>query len=597
VFGRFLLAFAIMMIGSTAQAGALTLTVGHPLCYAVTAQNIADTAPPAYTCSGRPVGYQDRTLWLHADLRAVPLDPEGMALLIHQTRFQRLVVRFAYADGVSRYQTVRRGDFGTHWRVGGQTNFYAPQRDSRLTSLTMRFDHLSSISLLRARFLGVGEAAHDVTILASLVGGAITLLALSAIYNLLLATAVRRQFIAWHGAWAAVVTLWGLFWSQQILSFLPGVAGTLSSQICTFLATLAITAATMCAASCLGRDHAPRWVRIGLPLLALLVAIFGIPGSIVTGPALDPIEDYMGDAVLADLFGVMAAVIWAWRRGSVEARDFALAWILPMSVLGLSQIVDFGTSLYGGGSQIAVLAACALQTLWLSIAISLRLARMRTERDAARLQQQALIELARRDPLTGLLNRRGFTAIVSDWLANQRDVATDIGLLIIDVDHFKDINDRLGHDVGDKVLQAMGRYLTSLDSDMCSTGRFGGEEFAVAVRNLEEPALRSFADEIRRALAAVGSSRISQASTAITVSIGAGTFRERAAFQDIYRAADEALYVAKRAGRNRVAMACPGGSVVLQEGGALPEPGIVTAPAVAVRPSLQHAASLKRSRE
>jgi diguanylate cyclase (GGDEF)-like protein len=590
-------------MGSTAQAGPLTLTVGKPLCYAVTAQNVADTAQPVYACNGQPLGYQDRTLWLQADLRAVPLDPDGMALLIHQTRFHRLVVRFTYADGVSRYQMVRQGDFGTHWRVGGQSNFYAPQRDSRLISLTLRFDHLTSVSLLRARFLSLGDAAHDVTILASVVGGAITLLALSAIYNLLLAIAVRRQFIAWQGVWATLVTIWCLFWSQQILSFLPGVAGTVSSQICTLLATLAITAATMCAASCLGREHVPRWVPMGLPMLALLVAIFGIPASIVTGPALDAIGDDMGYAILVDLFGVMAAVVWAWRCGSVEARDFALAWILPMFTLGLSQVVNLGTSLYGGGAQIVVLVACAAQTVWLSIAISLRLARMRTERDAAQQQQQALTELARRDPLTGLLNRRGFTTIVSGWLAQQRDAATDIGLLIIDVDHFKEINDRLGHEVGDKVLQDMARYLTSLDNDLCCTGRFGGEEFTVAVRNLDDPAFRSFADEVRRGLAVAGSGGINRESASLTVSIGASLLKERAAFQDIYRKADEALYVAKRAGRNRVAIARLGGGMVLEEDGALPAPAPAAPAAPVVEPGeifmlpLQHAASLKGSRE
>jgi diguanylate cyclase (GGDEF)-like protein len=601
VFGRFLIALAMMMIGSAAQAGAMTLTLGHPLCYAVTALNVADTALPSYACNGQPTGYQDRTLWLYADLRTVPLDSEGMTMLIHQTRFQRLVVRFTYADGVSRYQSVRQGDFGTHWRVGGQSNFYVPQRDSRLTSLTMRFDRLSSISLLRARFLGLGEAAHDVTILASLVGGAITLLALSAIYNLLLAVAVRRQFIAWHGAWAAVVTIWCLFWSQQILSFLPSVAGTFSSQICTFLATVAIIAATMCATACLGREYAPRWMRIGLPMLALLVAIFGIPGAIVKGPALDRIGDYLGYAILADLVGVMIAVSWAWRRGSAEARDFALAWTLPMCTLGLSQIVDLGATLYGGGAQIAVLIACSMQTVWLSIATSLRLARMRNERDAARMQQQALTELARRDPLTGLLNRRGFTAIVSGWLAHQPATATSLGLLIIDVDHFKTINDRLGHEAGDKVLQQMAGYLTSLDGDRCCTGRFGGEEFAVAIRNLEELAFRSFADKVRRGLAKAGIGGVPGEISSITVSIGACTLGDQISFQDIYRAADEALYVAKRAGRNRVAIARPGGCIVLKEGGILPEsePAETCAAASDERTPapLQHAASIKRCRE
>src|SRR3546814_1801420 len=79
-----------------------------------------------------------------------------------------------------------------------------------------------------------------------------------------------------------------------------------------------------------------------------------------------------------------------------------------MAVLAATQLFDMGTSLFGGGPQIAVLLASALQTVWLSIATTLHLSRFRAERDTARAAQAELRELAERDPLTGLLNRRGF---------------------------------------------------------------------------------------------------------------------------------------------------------------------------------------------
>src|SRR3546814_6500229 len=76
-----------------------------------------------------------------------------------------------------------------------------------------------------------------------------------------------------------------------------------------------------------------------------------------------------------------------------------------MAVLAATQLFDMGTSLFGGGPQIAVLLASALQTVWLSIATTLHLSRFRAERDTARAAQAELRELAERDPLTGLLNR------------------------------------------------------------------------------------------------------------------------------------------------------------------------------------------------
>src|SRR3546814_18867648 len=85
-----------------------------------------------------------------------------------------------------------------------------------------------------------------------------------------------------------------------------------------------------------------------------------------------------------------------------------MAWSVPMAALGLTQIVDVGGALWGGGAQVLVLFAAALQTLWLSIATTRRLARLRVERDHARAAAARSSELAGRDPLTHLPKPRRF---------------------------------------------------------------------------------------------------------------------------------------------------------------------------------------------
>src|SRR3546814_20602503 len=100
----------------------------------------------------------------------------------------------------------------------------------------------------------------------------------------------------------------------------------------------------------------------------------------------------------------------AWRRGCREARSFFLAWAIPMAVLAATQLFDMGTSLFGGGPQIAVLLASALQTVWLSIATTLHLSRFRAERDTAPAAQAELRELAEPQPLPCLLHPRGSVA-------------------------------------------------------------------------------------------------------------------------------------------------------------------------------------------
>src|SRR3546814_18276663 len=107
-------------------------------------------------------------------------------------------------------------------------------------------------------------------------------------------------------------------------------------------------------------------------------------------------------------------------------------------------------SLFGGGPQIAVLLASALQTVWLSIATTLHLSRFRAERDTARAAQAELRELAERDPLTGLLNRRGFVARTETALAG---AGPSFGLLLLAVDHLQTLHDRNGNYAGARWLR------------------------------------------------------------------------------------------------------------------------------------------------
>lgn len=563
MYWRFLLMLIIagttfFMPVASAHAKPWKLLLGDPLCHAVTPLS-ATTMPAAFACRGMPVDYQDRSLWLHTDLPPGPLDADGMILLVHQSRFDRLTVHFGYADGQRRSQQVDRGAYGRHWRAGGQIAFIAPQRDVRLRSITLRFDRMTSATLLRARLLGVSEAARTMTIVAGIVGGTLTLLALSTLYNILLAVAVRRQFVAWHAAWAGCVFIWGLLWSQLALLVVPGVAGTLASQLATFLSTLAIACATACAVTALNGDHAPRWAKRLLLALGSAVALVGVVASFETGPRIELESIILTVVTLADLAGVTFAVVRATLRGSKEARDFALAWTPPMFVLAATLILPMGNSLFGGGPQIAVLIASALQTVWLSVAISLRLAVLRAERDAARVEQRRYSELARRDSLTRLLNRRGFTEMASSWLDQHEDGDVPLGLLVIDVDHFKGINDRLGHDIGDKVLQRIAQRLACWEGPTCFAGRLGGEEFTLGCRPVDDARLAIFADEVRSQLGAIDFDDLDASGKRVSVSIGAARAFVGQSFESLYRAADVALYAAKRAGRDCIRIADAGG--------------------------------------
>jgi diguanylate cyclase (GGDEF)-like protein len=549
-----LLLFGMMVACWTIPVRAEALRLDTSLCHAVTDRRQADATLPSlrFACTGSPAGYQQGSLWLRADLRRQPVDREDLVLMVQNSRFERLAVAFSYADGVVQWQQVRSGDFGSHWRAGGQIEFEAPDRDAPLVALTMRFDKVASHNLLRARVVTRGEGGVRSAALAASIAAALTLLLIGFVYNMSLAVAVRRQFLAWHGAWAACMLLWGALWSQLHLLFVPAMAGTVSAQICTFLACSAVTLATTSVVTSLGRKVLPGWARITTLGLGLAIFVLGVPLAIIRSAGIEPLADVVGMLILADLLLVAACLGWAWRRGSAAARDFAGAWSLPMATLGFIQIVNVESALWDGGSKLLVLFAAAWQTLWLSAAATKRLAHLRIERDHARTAEARAQELARRDPLTGLRNRRGFVEAIAPLLDPAGSDGVPVALLLIDIDRFKVINDAHGHEAGDRVLQTIAGRLERWEGPMCAVARLGGEEFALMIAGIEGFALARFCDSIRLEIAACDH-QDAIGDRSVTASIGVAETHGPSDFQHLYGLADEALYAAKREGRNRVA--------------------------------------------
>src|SRR5690606_25533450 len=115
-----------------------------------------------------------------------------------------------------------------------------------------------------------------------------------------------------------------------------------------------------------------------------------------------------------------------------------------------------------------------------------------------------LERLTRTDSLTGLLNRRGMTARIDAEISRAHRGQGRFGLLCLDVDWFKEINDRHGHEVGDRVLQRLAALLEAETRPYDSAARWGGDEFMVLVRDCDRDSLLSTAERIREAAAAAG---------------------------------------------------------------------------------------------
>lgn len=162
---------------------------------------------------------------------------------------------------------------------------------------------------------------------------------------------------------------------------------------------------------------------------------------------------------------------------------------------------------------------------------------------------ERITELMNVDPLTGLANRRAFKELVDRELSSARRHRLDLSALMVDIDHFKAINDDYGHDVGDLVLVAVGRALLGAARREDIVARLGGEEFVVILHasSLEDALL--CAERMRRNIEILAFPGIDRP---VTASFGATTFRPAEAIEDLLKRADAALYDAKRSGRNRV---------------------------------------------
>jgi len=156
-------------------------------------------------------------------------------------------------------------------------------------------------------------------------------------------------------------------------------------------------------------------------------------------------------------------------------------------------------------------------------------------------------ELATTDPLTGAYNRRQLESCIQRPVELKKRYGTPMSALLIDVDHFKKINDRFGHPMGDKVLKDMAARLRASIRAIDLLFRIGGEEFLVLLPESGLGGARRVAEKLRSAIAAqpIGDQQV-------TSSIGAGELEAGEESRDLLKRCDDALYQAKAGGRNRV---------------------------------------------
>jgi diguanylate cyclase (GGDEF)-like protein len=515
--------------------------------------------PAQFSCTPDPRDYQHGSLWIKVNAGTLAQAGANPVLMVHSSRFDALRVGFSMpmAASIGRAWSAATMVRAGAWVARSPSFRQTAMRRYRAWSCALI---VSSAPMLRMRLIDGGQAQLQATAMASMIGAALMLLALGAVYNFGLAIAVRRQFPAWQGAWATCMVAWGQCGRSSISfpagpcwrrfraglhrAFVPGdLAGHVQPADRARSRSRAQVARPRDAG---GGDHLLRAGRAAQRHAQRADGILGRPAG-------------HSRAAAAGAGGLVPDRCVAARQ--CAGQGFRRAWAVPMIVMGSSGIIDVSHAFWGGGSQMMVLAASSWQTVWLAVAATRRFMGMRIERDRALVAEAAAQEQARRDPLTGLRNRRGFLEAIAPLLdrVNEAggpamDEGDTVALLLLDVDRFKMINDSHGHEAGDAVLVTLARRLARWDGALCISARLGGEEFALLTSGMGRFATLQLAESVRAGLGACDHGAI-MGPGEVTVSIGVALARPCDDFAALYRTADAALYAAKHQGRNRVVIA------------------------------------------
>jgi len=223
-------------------------------------------------------------------------------------------------------------------------------------------------------------------------------------------------------------------------------------------------------------------------------------------------------------------------------------------------LMDQAADLDSGDGMRVILQALTVSALALQEAVDQsreELAQTQKQLEQVSTELERTQEQARTDPLTGFLNRRGMEEILIREFARSRRTATPLSVAMLDIDHFKQVNDEHGHEIGDQALVHLAKVAKSGLRDTDVVCRYGGEEFVVVFPGAAADGARFVVDRMR---ALAENAPLAVGTLKVQIRFSAGVSELNAAdgsIRVLLKRADEALYEAKRAGRNRVVVQAP----------------------------------------
>jgi diguanylate cyclase (GGDEF)-like protein len=482
--------------------------------------------------------YREQGTWVRITPETFPPDAR---LVVYGVAVGRITLVLPDGRAISRAKTEPSDDSDAS---SVASVFTVPQDLALGASLLLHFDdhhrNLVDIRLMSA----VDWREHERLILAfslAVYGAMFAFIVIAGTYW----TILRERMFADHALYLlCLLTFMAVTSGLFYVPFHDGFWSRAGIQAQWGVATLAIAFAVGFSTRFLDVARTAPGVARALEILRMALIVSGVAA------ALSPISTPHFGAVMSIIlvavnFVLVGLAIHAAFQKNRYAGYFLLGWIpltasTTMRALQASGVIEIEYEM----SFLSLLGAL-WEALVLTAGIADRALSFRRERDVAK-------HLAEHDGLTGVLNRRAAQSRLDEAFSESRRFTSALAVFFLDIDHFKAINDTHGHAAGDAVLIAVSKRIVSQLRASDVVGRWGGEEFVAILPGASAEIARAMGERIRRAIEAEPI-RVEDAAIRVTVSVGVAMLDARNRDSaDLVQLADEALYRAKKMGRNRV---------------------------------------------
>lgn len=501
----------------------------------------AARSPERWVCGDATYSLEGERVLLRFDLG--PADALPQYFFSRRSALEAVHLLAIDRDGAIRQNSIAANELKSSLR-GGYFKANLPGVTRETQQVVVAFDLPSHRMTLERAYLAPSDLTLDYKLLGSFVLLAMLagMLMMPLLFNAAFYRVLREPFVLWHATLTISLLLTIVVSSGLAVVLFDPPAMTLS-WMTTIIFGITVASGAMFTYSFIepGRLHPIlRRALLGCAAWAMFLSIFHAAFPFVARP----VQSTVYTAAFAPVLAIfILSVADALRRGSRAAKFQAIGYV-PVIVVGAVRLVTGVLPwLESTDAMLLFYVGCVCEVLFTTLGVADRFMTLKRQRDSARFEADVFERLSEHDALTGLLNRRAIEQNFEKYRADGYRA-----FAVLDLDHFKSINDIYGHEIGDEVLKAVAEAL--LADPHVHAFRLGGEEFVLLVRG-EDAQLR--AERRRQAITVAVANALPNLEQTVTASMGMTNSAPDidAEFAELYRQADRLLYDAKLAGRNR----------------------------------------------